>query len=82
MSLTKRTTVLLTSDLHARLVAVAEQRGTSVGDLIRAACEEACRVAPRPGRVAAVRELGFLSLPDPTAESTHDLAAASEAPPP
>jgi predicted DNA-binding protein len=63
MELSKKTTILFPPDLHARLAALAAQRGVSLGDLVRAACEREYRLASQEQRLAAVRELESMSLP-------------------
>ena len=63
MELTKKTTILLSPGLHRRLTQIAEQRGTSLGDLVRSACEhEYGRTAPEE-KVAAIRRMAQLGLP-------------------
>ena len=68
MTLTKKTTILFSGELHERLLRLAERRGTSLGDLPRA-CEIQYGLLPVEVRRAAVRELSRLSLPvgDPEA---------------
>lgn len=61
--LTHKTTILLSPELHERLVRLAAQRGTSIGDLIRSACERLYGFAGSEERLAAARELACLSLP-------------------
>jgi hypothetical protein len=68
MPLTKRTTVLFTPELFDRLHQEAKRRGTSIGHLIRQACEDTYRSGPSPTRVAAVEELARLALPNDTPE--------------
>jgi hypothetical protein len=63
MELTKKTTILFSPELHERLVRLAEHRGTSLGDLVRRACEIQYGILPVKVRRAAVRELASLSLP-------------------
>jgi predicted DNA-binding protein len=63
MELSKKTTILLTPELHARLVTLAKQRGSSIGALIREACERQYGLYSKEGRLAAVREMSQLSLP-------------------
>ena len=40
MELSKKTTILFPPDLHRRLAQLAAQRGTSLGTLVRRACEQ------------------------------------------
>jgi hypothetical protein len=64
MELTKKTTILLSPELHRRLTRIAMQRGTSLGDLVRSACErEYGPAVSKEQRVAAVRSLTRLRLP-------------------
>jgi len=68
MGLTKKTTILFPPDLHARLVHLARQRRTSLGELVRVACERQYGLASREERLAAVRDLASLNLPVGTPE--------------
>ena len=61
--LTKKTTILLQPALHERLTRLAAQRRTSIGELIRSACERQYGLAGSEGRWVAVRALAELSLP-------------------
>jgi hypothetical protein len=63
MEMTKKTTILFTPALHRHLVKIAEQRGTSLGDLVRKACETQYGGTSPERRRQAVRELGTLDLP-------------------
>jgi hypothetical protein len=63
MELSKKTTILFPPDLHDRLVRLAAQRGTSLGGLVREACEAQYGGVPEEERIDAVRELATLSLP-------------------
>ena len=63
MELSKKTTLLLTPQLHATLTKLAQARGTSMGDLIRQACESQYGVYNRPDSLAAVREIAQMGLP-------------------
>lgn len=40
MELTRKTTILLSEELHRRLSEIAARRGVSLGALVRAACAE------------------------------------------
>jgi len=61
--LTKKTTILLQPELHERLTRLAGQRGTSLGELIRTACERQYGLGGSEERVRAARALARLSLP-------------------
>ena len=62
-TLNKKTTILFSPSLHQRLTQLAEQKRTSLGELVRSACEREYRAAPTAERVAAVRRLAQLALP-------------------
>jgi len=63
MELSKKTTILFPPELHERLSRLAEHRRTSLGDLVRKACEVQYGLLPVEARLDAVRELASLSLP-------------------
>lgn len=63
MELTKKTTVLLSPDLHEHLTRTAKERHKSLGQLVREACEIQYGHASTEDRVRAVQELRRLSLP-------------------
>ncbi len=63
MELSKKTTILFTPELHSRLVRLAKQNHTSIGALVRTACERQYGLKSRQERVDAVRELGAVYLP-------------------
>jgi hypothetical protein len=63
MELSKKTTVLFTPALHRRLQKLAALRGTSMGDLVREACEQQYGLVEPEERLEAVRELAGMSLP-------------------
>ena len=63
MELTKKTTILFSPEVHRRLARLAAQRGTSLGDLVRSACEREYGAPSREEKVAAVRRLAGLKLP-------------------
>ena len=63
MELTKKTTILLSPDLHARLTELARIEATSIGDLIRRAVVKQYGLVGQKERVAAARELCGLELP-------------------
>lgn len=63
MELSKKTTILFSPDLHARLLRLARQKGTSLGDLVRSACEKQYGLATVEERLEAVDALAALSLP-------------------
>jgi hypothetical protein len=63
MELTKKTTILFPPGLHDHLVRLAENRGTSLGELVRKACEAQYGLISQEERLAAVRELSSMRLP-------------------
>lgn len=63
MELSKKTTILFPPDLHDQLVRLADRRGTSLGQLVREACEAQYGLVPPEERLEAVEELRHLSLP-------------------
>lgn len=63
MDLSKKTTILFPPKLHARLTRLAAERGTSLGSLVREACEREYGETTREQRVEAVRALAELQLP-------------------
>lgn len=63
MELSKKTTILFPPDLHRRLMRVAEARGTSLGDLVRTACEQVYGMHSEQDRLAAAERLAALALP-------------------
>ncbi len=63
MELSKKTTILFTPELHGRLKRVAEQRGVSIGELVRKACVAQYGLVGTERRRAAVEEMATLALP-------------------
>jgi hypothetical protein len=63
MDLSKKTTILLSLDLHEQLTQLAAQKGVSMGQLMREACEKTYRLTTRQHRLEAVRRLSTLCLP-------------------
>lgn len=68
MALSKKTTILFPPDLHERLKRLAEERGTSLGELVRRACKERYELPTKEERLEAVREMEKMSLPVGTPE--------------
>lgn len=68
MELSKKTTILFPPDLHARLLQLARQKGTSLGDLVRSACEKQYGLTTVEDRLVAVAALAELDLPVGTPE--------------
>jgi hypothetical protein len=63
MELTKKTTILFSPALYEHLTHLARQRGVSVGELVRSACENQYGFVDPLARLEAVQLLGSLSLP-------------------
>ncbi len=63
MELSKKTTVLFSPDLHHRLVRMARQKGVSMGELVRSACEKQYGFFDKQSRIDAVGRLAELHLP-------------------
>lgn len=63
MELSKKTTILLSPDLHARLAALARARETSIGELVRTAVVQQYGLVGAQERKAAARRLADLHLP-------------------
>lgn len=63
MELTKKTTILLSPDLHEQLTRIAAQNGISLGELVRRACECQYGIHSGEDRLSAVRSLAALGLP-------------------
>ena len=61
--LTKKTTILLQPELHRRLTRLADQRRTSIGELIRSAVERQYGLGGSEERLRAVHALASMSLP-------------------
>ena len=76
-ALTQKTTILFPPSLHQRLTRLAEVRGTSLGNLVRSACESQYPESGREERVEAARALRAMSLP---VGSVKEMKAESIAP--
>jgi hypothetical protein len=63
MELTHKTTILLSEALHRQLTQLARERGQSLGELVRQACERQYCITDRRARLAAVDALEALRLP-------------------
>lgn len=63
MELTKKTTILFTPDLYLKLEKIAREQGTSVGNLVRQACERQHKLHTTADRLKAVNDLAELRLP-------------------
>ena len=66
--LTKKTTILFSPGMYSRLARLAEQRHSSVGELVREACRAQYGLSTQAERLAIVDELARLSLPAGTVE--------------
>lgn len=63
MELSKKTTILLSPQLHEQLTRLAAQQGTSLGELVRAACQKQYTQPSKKNRISAVNKLAALRLP-------------------
>lgn len=63
MELSKKTTILFSPQLHKRLTDLAARRGSSLGELVREACEARFGVVGSPERVAAAQALAAIEAP-------------------
>jgi hypothetical protein len=63
MELSKKTTILLSPQLHEQLTRLAAEQGTSLGELVRAACEKQYAQPSKKDRLTAVNRLAALRLP-------------------
>ena len=76
-NLTKKTTILFPPHLHRRLTRLADQRGTSLGELVHRACEKQYGIGGSEERIWAVRAIGALELPVGCAGSDETRVAAA-----
>jgi predicted transcriptional regulator len=63
MRLTHKTTILLSKGLHRQLSQLAQERGQSLGELVRQACERQYGMADADARLAAVEAMAAMRLP-------------------
>jgi predicted DNA-binding protein len=63
MELSKKTTILFSPELHRRLSRLAARRGSSLGELVREACEARYGVVGSDARLEAAEALAALHLP-------------------
>ncbi|MEE8398727.1 MAG: hypothetical protein V3S89_06960 [Desulfobacterales bacterium] len=63
MELTKKTTILFPELLHKRLTQMAKQNKTSLGKLVRTACERQYGLVSQSEVKQALNDLAALSLP-------------------
>jgi predicted transcriptional regulator len=63
MELTKKTTILFSPELHRRLTKLAARQGSSLGALVREACEQQYGIAGSAAGLEAVATLAGLHLP-------------------
>lgn len=75
MPLDRRLQILLDADRHARLVAVAEERGVSVATVVREAIDRGLPAPDTRRRMAGRRLLAAESMPVPdVAQLSEELA--------
>ena len=69
MELTKKTTILLTPRLYSLLKRLSESTNTSIGELIRSACEKQYGLCPESEALEAAERLAAYELPVDTPAS-------------
>ena len=69
MELTKKTTILFSPELHRRLSRLAARHGSSLGALVREACERQYGMAGGEAGLEAVEALAGLRLPGGTPQA-------------
>ena len=62
MELSKKTTILFSPLMHLQLSRLADHKQTSLGDLLREACEKQYRLVSSERRLAAVSQLAAMAL--------------------
>ena len=80
MELTKKTTILFSPELYRQLTQVAEQRHSSVGELVRHACRIQYSLSTHSERLAMVEQLAGLDLPAGTPEEMERESVATVEP--
>jgi hypothetical protein len=79
MELTKKTTILFSTELYDDLASLARQRHLSVGELIREACRSQYFLTTRQERLSIVAKMAAMSLPVGTPEEIErELVPAAE----
>jgi hypothetical protein len=68
MELTKKATILFPPDLYGRLAKLAEQRHSSVGELVREACKSQYSLTSVAERLALIHRMAAMNLPVGTPE--------------
>jgi hypothetical protein len=68
MELSKKTTILFPPDLYDQLSILAQQRHSSVGELVRQACQSQYSLTSKADRLALVNQMANLNLPVGTPE--------------
>ena len=63
MELSKKTTILLSPRLHSLLKGISAAKGSSIGELIRSACEKQYGLYPESEALEAAERLSDLALP-------------------
>jgi len=77
MELSKKTTILFSPHMHHQLSRLAEHKATSLGDLVREACERQYGLVSSERRLEAVRQLGAMTLPVDDVQVMRDQAVPS-----